>query len=851
MILSAIALVRIDLKNRRALTFWGLRLFWNLFQSRGTIEGGAVQLPQSFLSFDSFRLSWSRFIAWQATKFLCGIFIFRHMLFGMAVYAMSRGWDPDLNSIWGVFKLPFVTPPSEAAYAQMTVIPMIPALTLLIGPVLGVIGVRLLVLVGFTNLARILTPTRSEVMGEPRQVGWRLATFWALLGLGCFWMTFNAFFPSFINYNTRYVIAGLGAVGICFLGLAVWDRVKNSIKGGAFFTARRVGIRIIPVFLIGLVVFSATAINNSIADARKVEWLGPYTAQQIAVNRYLAELDEVKEVPYNFTLSRVPRDQIPSYAEGHKDLLSSVRLWDWDAGYAKLKPEIGLIPYVDYQDSDIIRFDGKLYWASSMQLLLPETVRSEDRWYAAHLVYTHVPEGFYLLDAQEGKIVDTDQFFKQRRIYYGEGGLLEEGTWAAYPTDRERSDELGGYFFEGEGGVTVQPPLSWIYEFNFFLAFRDKEIRLLRYRDVYDRMNMLFPYFEYTFDGRPVDMFPVTDGENTYYMMPLIVQLDTFKVPWSGGNPVMRLVGYALIDVYNGNIQLLITGDDYFSRLFKLLYSDYVTTEVPEWLKDQTRYPEELYEWRVGMYNYFHVTDPSTFIVAKEFFEIPEGLDTYFIMAKPSDFEEMEFIGLLSLELKGARGRNLAGYMVVQNDYPQLGEMTFYEVSLEAETKLLGPTGTMEALEKNSEFAQLKTLLREPRIGDNILYRIGEHDVYFIPVYTAGAGGVVTEMGVVACVGAAFTGVYHVGLGQDADEAFQSYLGQLSGIEEPITPPKAEKTLQELLQEANMHLQAYLDLWSQGRYKEAGEHLERFLTLWEQISQILAGTEVEAYEEAE
>ena len=39
------------------------------------------------------------------------------------------------------------------------------------------------------------------------------------------------------------------------------------------------------------------AINDSIADARKVEWLGPYTAQQIAVNRYFAELDEVEEKP--------------------------------------------------------------------------------------------------------------------------------------------------------------------------------------------------------------------------------------------------------------------------------------------------------------------------------------------------------------------------------------------------------------------------------------------------------------------------------------------------------------------------------------------------------------------------
>jgi len=57
-----------------------------------------------------------------------------------------------------------------------------------------------------------------------------------------------------------------------------------------------------------------------------------------------------------------------------------------------------------------------------MDLVLPETVRSEDRWYANHFVYTHVPSGFLMLDAHRGRIVDAAEFFPQRRIYYGEGG---------------------------------------------------------------------------------------------------------------------------------------------------------------------------------------------------------------------------------------------------------------------------------------------------------------------------------------------------------------------------------------------------------------------------------------------
>ena len=81
---------------------------------------------------------------------------------------------------------------------------------------------------------------------------------------------------------------------------------------------------------------------------------------------------------------------------------------------------------------------------------------------------------------------------------------------------------------------------------------------------------------------------------------------------------------------------------------------------MPTWLEDQIRYPQELFNWRTEMYNIYHVTDVDIFIQANEFYEIPRGLDTYYIEAKPPGFEEPEFVGLLSLELRGSQGRNLS-----------------------------------------------------------------------------------------------------------------------------------------------------------------------------------------------
>ena len=139
------------------------------------------------------------------------------------------------------------------------------------------------------------------------------------------------------------------------------------------------------------------------------------------------------------------------------------------------------------------------------------------------------------------------------------------------------------------------------------------------------------------------------------------------------------------------------------------------------------------------------------------------------------------------MELKGSQGRNLAGYMIVENDLSTLGDLQFYEVPLNSTTKLIGPTAVREALDRDPDFAQLKTLLRNPRIGDNILYRVGDHDVYFITVYTAGAGGVVAQIGTIAAVGAAFNGEYFVGLGETQEEAFEAYLKKVSGVAPIVT----------------------------------------------------------------
>lgn len=791
-ILASIALVRVNGASRKS-------IFWYLLETAimAITRGGREPLSKGMRAYADHRLGGAQFAMWQLTKVLLLGSFFVNIMFGFAATEFLEGNTLGIESVPAIFSLPFVTPPTDSAYATERVIPMIPSLVLLLPALLGAVGLRLALYVGIHTILRVATSYILDMNeSKPRYLSY-VSSFEMVLSVGILWTGLNMFFTSELDYNTRYAIAAILAIGVAFAAFSAIDRIRARVL--THILRRDVYVRFLTVIAILIIAVSIMSVNNSIADARKIEYLGPYTAQEIGVNRHLGELDMVSENTHDIDLETVSPNNIGSYVEANSDVLGTIRVWDWEAAFAKLKPEIGLIPYVDFEDNDILRFNNTLYWTASMKPILPSSVTLENRWYNEHLVYTHVPNGFLTLGATDGNIEDSSKLFEQRAIYYGEGGLLDD-TWSAYPESRgDTSAELGGTFYTGAGGLSVAPPVSWIFEPNFLLSFPAEAVHVMRYKDIVDRMQVLYPYFLYSLFGKEIDSIPVTDGESSYWLMPLIVGFDARDVPWSAGNPYLRLVGYALIDTYNGDIRLLRTGDDFFTEMFVSQYDAYFEP-IPDWLTEQTRYPVELFNWKTNMYNIYHVTDVETFIQANQFYEVPTGLDTYYIQAKPPGFERPEFVGLLSLELRGSQGRNLAGYMVVENDLPRLGRMQFYEVPLNSTTKLIGPTAVREALDRDPDFAQLKTLLRNPRVGDNILYRVGDHDTYFIPVYTAGAGGVVAQLGTIAAVGAEFTGEYYVGLGDTQEEAFEAYLSKLARV----TPAGADGDERVLSREARI-----------------------------------------------
>jgi uncharacterized membrane protein (UPF0182 family) len=192
-----------------------------------------------------------------------------------------------------------------------------------------------------------------------------------------------------------------------------------------------------------------------------------------------------------------------------------------------------------------------------------------------------------------------------------------------------------------------------------------------------------------------------------------------------------------------------------------------------------------MFLWKINRFNQYHVTDPKTFIEAQQFYKVPDQSSVNYYINKPPGFDKPQFVGLQSLELSGSPSNILVGYMIVQNEQEHFGKMIFYSVPVDSVTKLIDAGAARDALEKDPVYAKEKLLLHNPRVGEDLLYRIGDYEVYFLPIYTSNTvDGIATQLGKIAVVGASITGNSSpvIGLGNTSKEAFENYLLRTTGL---------------------------------------------------------------------
>jgi len=286
----------------------------------------------------------------------------------------------------------------------------------------------------------------------------------------------------------------------------------------------------------------------------------------------------------------------------------------------------------------------------------------------------------------------------------------------------------------------------------------------------------------------------VTDGDRIYYL----VQVYTNYPIHSGfsSSNYLRFFGIVLVDAENGRMYpyVIAEPDGFLVDFYRNYYPSWKAP--PDWVIPQLRYPEDLLgrhdnPGQLDVSFRFHVNDPFVWRSGSDFYERPEATEVLYILVTSGD--RADFVGIQLVEYQASPGRNLAGLYIAYGGH-QVGKVNLYRIS-NSTTQLIGPSAALQALETDDYVRTQLTLLPNYRLGNILLYLIGDSLYYFIPVYinTEFQNAVITKMAFVTVVDAA-TGA-KVAVGADSSQAYYVISG---GVPTKVGDVEREKKVKSL-----------------------------------------------------
>ena len=525
---------------------------------------------------------------------------------------------------------------------------------------------------------------------------------------------------------------------------------------------------LIPVMIsIGpMITISNTAVYSEYEWDRRIN-------REIMWTRASAGLDMFEERPIsNFTLSSSP--------ENDTQMINQIRQFDQYFAVQSLAAKIGTT-YEGLADSDIVYLNGTEYWVA------PKTIRlsqfSDDPVATNTELYDHV-EGFLAMDTSTGELVNVSSIFniaEDYPIFFGESEserfLESQGFMAglgAYDnnillgTEWRGEIENNNYVYEAAPDGSLEGLEDFWFNIGlglgFGYVFEGGAHQYLINRNVKNRVqSILLP--QLTIDNDPYLVFDSQNGK-MYYVVSIYTSIDIGSYSKS---PLLRFLGVSVVDVINGeltfykNPALIESEADPMYDVWKYYLNRYDWGEVPSWLKNQLRYPEDLFEAQLRANYLYHVQELKTWKRGDDFHERPENGDLFYIETDLGN--GIEFVGLDLVEYRGTEARTLAGMYVVRHG-DNFGEALFYHTR-NATENLIGPKTARDTYQ--TEATQEISLIAGARMGNTLLYPLGGSVYYYIPTYSTVGG--LQQLKLAGFV-EAFT--RQVGYGSDADEAYDA-----------------------------------------------------------------------------
>jgi len=490
----------------------------------------------------------------------------------------------------------------------------------------------------------------------------------------------------------------------------------------------------------------------------------PYIQNNIAATRKAYAIDNVEEREVSGDAELSPKDIINNAAT-----IENVRLWDHEPLLQTFAQIQEIRTYYDFKNVDndryVINGQYRQVMLSAREL---ETKNMQNRsWVNERLTFTHgygltlgpvnqvTTEGLPVLFVRDLPPVSTaDLRVDQPSIYFGELSsnyvlVKTKQPEFHYP----KGDDNETTIYSGSGGVSIG---NFLRRLLFAIRFADTDIlftnqltpesRIIYFRRIADRAKLLAPFLTFDADPYPVlvdgRLFWIQDAYTTSHNYPY----STRTAFQDDDINYIRNSVKVVIDAYHGSTTFYLADpDDALAKTVAKIFPGMLQPmdKMPAELRKHVRYPEDIFRIQAGMYQSFHMTNPTVFYNKEDQWQVPV-LDAaggpvpmqpyYTVMRLPGE-ARTEFVQMLPFtpRLK----ENLSAWMVARSDGPHYGRMLVFQFP--KQKIVFGPKQIVGKINQDEKISPRITLWNQQGSsviwGTLLVIPVNESLLYVRPLY--------------------------------------------------------------------------------------------------------------------
>ncbi|MHA6252329.1 UPF0182 family membrane protein [Oceanobacillus sp. CAU 1775] len=552
-----------------------------------------------------------------------------------------------------------------------------------------------------------------------------------------------------INIPKAYILAVVALLG------AIWTIV--SLYRGKINSA------IIPIAVyLGLLVLGQGAsivVQNFIVSPNEFSRESPYLEKNLEFTRAAYDLDGIveEEHPGNYSLDE-------AMVERNALTIDNIRIND-SRPLLDIYNQIQTFrTYYRFNDIDIDRYeiDGEYQqvFIGARELITEDLPEQAQTWVNRNLRYTH---GYGVAMSHVNEITSQGQpeylmrnipaegaiELSRPQIYFGEEDYNDvivntEVDEFDYPS----GDENISTRYEEESGIQLNGLNRILFaidqgSFRFLVSDQlDGDSRLLKTRNIVERVNKIAPFFDY--DNDPYII--IRDDGSLAWIMDVYLTGENYPYSeqFSENHNYIRNSVKVMVDAYTGEVDFyIVEPDEPLVQTYQAIFPDLFTEEIPEDVQNHFRYPEQLFEIQAKMYGTYHMSNLEVFYNREDYWEFATErlqdndveMDPYYITMKLPEYEEEEFI--LMVPYTPRNRQNMIAWMGVRNDGEHYGEMFVY--TFPKQRNVYGPQQIENRINQDSTISQQLNLWSqggsEVIRGNLIAIPIEDTIMYVEPIY--------------------------------------------------------------------------------------------------------------------